>query len=97
MVDSPAPEMELRLFLDGHNARARVTEETLRELLGHNFPDQYRLEVIDIRQNPAALEEDDVLATPTLVKRTPPPPSRLIGDFSDELAVLQVLRPSLMR
>jgi circadian clock protein KaiB len=39
-------------------------------------------------ENPQLAEDDMVLATPTLIKRLPPPLRRVIGDLSDKHKVL---------
>jgi circadian clock protein KaiB len=49
---------------------------------------RYELEVVDIYQNPALAEEEQIIATPTLVKQLPLPLRRIIGDFSDREHVL---------
>ena len=44
--------------------------------------------MIDVLEHPALAEDDKVLATPTLIKRLPPPLRRVIGDLSDKHKVL---------
>lgn len=39
-------------------------------------------------QNPQLAEDEKILATPTLIKRLPPPLRRVIGDLSDRDKVL---------
>jgi circadian clock protein KaiB len=41
------------------------------------------VEVVDVRERPELAEEDRILATPTLVRRTPEPMRKIIGDLSD--------------
>ncbi len=52
------------------------------------FDGHYNLEVIDIIENLEMAEKDNILATPTLVKSSPPPERRIIGDLSDRKKVL---------
>ena len=49
------------------------------------------LRVIDVLDHPQLAEDQKVIATPTLIKEVPPPPRRLIGDFSDKETVLLML------
>lgn len=44
--------------------------------------------VIDVLQNPEKAEEDRIMATPTLLKESPPPVRRILGDLSDSHAVV---------
>lgn len=43
---------------------------------------------MDVVASPEIAEADRILATPTLVKRLPPPLRRVIGDLSDREKVL---------
>jgi len=49
------------------------------------------LEVIDISEHPEVAQEDNILATPTLIKKLPPPIRRIIGDLFDADKILMVL------
>jgi circadian clock protein KaiB len=49
------------------------------------------LEVVDIYQQPAMAEQDQVVAAPTLLKLSPEPRRRIIGDLSDGPRVLKAL------
>ena len=60
---------------------------------------RYELEVIDIYQLPALAKNDQIIATPTLVKVLPAPLRRFIGDLSKVESVLfgmDVQRAGLM-
>lgn len=46
------------------------------------------LEIIDVLEQPQLAEDEKILATPTLIKRLPPPLRRVIGDLSDKEKVL---------
>jgi circadian clock protein KaiB len=47
-------------------------------------PESYELEVIDIYANPERAFNDNIVATPTLVKEAPPPRFRMVGDLSTQ-------------
>lgn len=49
---------------------------------------RYQLDVIDLYEHRARARADQVIATPTLVKRRPSPPRRLVGDISNRARVL---------
>ncbi len=53
-----------------------------------------RILVRDVAQDPRAAEEDQVVFTPTLVKRNPPPRAWLIGDLWGHDAVMSLLEMS---
>lgn len=78
----------LHLYVNGRSGRSRQAIDRLSQILDEHAPGQYQLSVIDIREDPEALERDQVLATPTLVKKFPEPYTRLVGDFADKIALL---------
>jgi circadian clock protein KaiB len=43
----------------------------------------YELTIIDVLQQPDIAEQAGIMATPTLIKSTPLPPRRVVGDLSD--------------
>jgi len=49
---------------------------------------RYELEVIDIYQKPALAKDEQIIATPTLIKVIPAPLRRYIGDLSKVEKVL---------
>jgi circadian clock protein KaiB len=86
-LDSP---LTLRLYVSGQalNSRTAIRNlESLRAVLA----DGAAVEVVDVRERPELAEEDRILATPTLVRRTPEPVRKIIGDLSDIGRVLNGL------
>jgi circadian clock protein KaiB len=86
-VDVNGTRLTLRLYVSGQalNSRAAIRNlEALRGLLAAGTD----VEVVDVRERPELAEEDHILATPTLVRRTPTPVRKIIGDLSDTERVL---------
>jgi hypothetical protein len=52
---------------------------------------KYSLEIIDVYQQAAIAEKEQIIALPLLVKTHPLPERRLIGDMSDTAKVLRGL------
>jgi circadian clock protein KaiB len=78
-VDSP---LTLRLYVSGQALESRAAIRNL-ESLRAVLADGTAVEVVDVRERPELAEEDRILATPTLVRRTPEPMRKIIGDLSD--------------
>jgi circadian clock protein KaiB len=78
----------LRLFTTGTSPRSMRALRNLHEICEGNLKGRYRLEVIDIYQQPGRASESDIIAAPTLIKDQPLPARRLIGDLSDRPKVL---------
>jgi len=59
-----------------------VTTNLTRICQGH-LNDKCRITVIDILRNPQLAKGEEIIATPTLIKKLPSPLWRLIGDMPD--------------
>jgi circadian clock protein KaiB len=57
--------------------------ENLKRICETELYKRYKLEVIDITQQPEMVEKTDVIATPTLIKELPKPIRKIIGDLSN--------------
>jgi circadian clock protein KaiB len=71
----------LRLFVAGATARSRQAILRVRQLCEAELKDNYELEVIDIYQQPSLARANQIVATPTLIKKLPPPLRRFIGNL----------------
>jgi circadian clock protein KaiB len=71
----------LRLFVTGATPASTRAIARLRKLCEANLTEQIELEVIDIFQQPAMAQGEQIIATPTLVKLLPPPLQRFVGDL----------------
>ena len=77
----PAPKIVLRLFVAGATARSQQAILRVRELCKWKPNDHCELEVIDIYQQPKLARENQIVATPTLIKELPAPVRRFIGNL----------------
>jgi circadian clock protein KaiB len=72
----------LRLYVTGASRTSRVAVERVREICERRLEGRYELEVIDIYQLPALAKDEQIIATPTLIRVLPAPLRRFIGDLS---------------
>jgi circadian clock protein KaiB len=77
-----------KLFMAGQTPRAEKTGQWVRSILDDTLKDQYVLLIVDVIQNPGATDDDNVFATPTLIKISPEPAKRVMGDLSNKERVL---------
>ncbi len=73
----------LRLFVAGATDRSRHAVLRVRQLCEAELKDNYTLEVIDIYQQPELARDNQIVATPTLIKALPRPVRRFIGNLSN--------------
>lgn len=78
----------LRLYVTGKTPRAEQAIANLRRICEEELKGQYELQIIDVLEHPQLADDEKILATPTLIKRLPPPLRRVIGDLSDKEKVL---------
>jgi circadian clock protein KaiB len=79
----------LSLFVAGReHPKSVAAYANLKRICEEHLPGAYQLQVIDITKSPEMAVREEVLAIPTLVRRSPPPKRRIIGDLSDTDRVL---------
>jgi len=81
-------QYSLRLYVTGKTPKSLCAIANLKNICEEYLHGHYDLQVIDIYQQPALAEDDDIFVAPTLVKRLPIPLRRLIGDMSDRERLL---------
>ena len=84
----PAAEYLLRLYVAGHTGKSLQALANLRRICEEHLAGRYKLEVVDLLENPGLARGDQILALPALVRQLPPPVKKIIGDFSSAERVL---------
>ncbi len=82
------PRYDLRLYVDDMTPRSIFAIENVQAICKEHLSGRYRLQVVDIGEDPRRTRDDQVFAVPALVKRRPGPIKTLIGDLSDADRVL---------
>jgi circadian clock protein KaiB len=80
--------IELRLYIAGQTRKSIAALTNLRRICEEHLAGRYRVEVIDLMENPQQAQRDQIVAIPTLVRRLPEPIRRIIGDLSNSERVL---------
>ncbi len=83
-----AKAWELRLYIAGKTSRAVKAFQNLQRICDEHLAKRYRIEIIDLLENPALARGDQIVAVPTLVRRLPTPLKKIIGDLSNTERVL---------
>jgi circadian clock protein KaiB len=82
----------MRLYIAGEAPNSQRAMNRLQSLCAEYLKaEQYRIEIVDILEDPLRALSDRILVTPTLLKLAPPPTSQIIGDLSDTAYVLLAL------
>jgi circadian clock protein KaiB len=88
---SPSPPgkiWQLRLYVAGQTPKSVAAFSNLKKICENHLGGRYRIEVIDLLERPELSKGDQILATPTLVRKLPVPVRKIIGDLSDTERVL---------
>lgn len=86
----PAP-LHLRLYIAGRAPNSVRAHLNVRAICEEHFAGRYKLEVVDMMAFPHRALADGIVVTPTLVRISPLPLQRVIGNLSDTARVLAAL------
>lgn len=78
----------LRLYITGNSLNSQRAIANLLKLCKEELSNQYKVEIIDVLEEPQRAEREKILVTPTLIKQLPPPLQRIIGDLSNREKVI---------
>ena len=78
----------LRLYVAGQTPKSLTAFSNLKKICAEHLRNKYRIDVIDLLENPQLARGDQILAVPTLVRNLPEPMRKIIGDLSNTEKVL---------
>lgn len=78
----------LRLYIAGQTPKCVRAFTNLKQICEDHLANRYRIEIIDLLENPQLARGDQILAVPTLVRQLPEPVKKIIGDLSNTERVL---------
>jgi len=82
------PDYVLRLYVAGMSSRSLAAIAKVKSLCEQRLKDRYELEIIDIYQQPELASQAQIVALPTLVRESPQPLRKMIGEMTDESRIL---------
>jgi circadian clock protein KaiB len=81
----------LRLYVAGSTPKSSRAITNLKTICEIHLKDRYVLTVVDLYEQQERAKEDQIVVAPTLVRQSPLPVRRLIGDLSKTERVLAAL------
>lgn len=78
----------LRLYVIGSSPQSVRAISNIKNICEEHLQGRYELHVIDLHQQPQLAHGEQIIASPTLIKKLPLPLRRIIGDMSNEDRVL---------
>ena len=82
---------KLQLYVTGATPNSSRAIANIKDICEMHLKGKYELEIIDVYQQPLSAQHEQIVALPLLVKKSPLPERKLIGDMSDTEKVLKGL------
>jgi circadian clock protein KaiB len=76
-------KLELTLYVTGRSSRSAQAIGNLHRVCQERLGSDCQITIVDVLEQPALAEAHKIIATPTLIKSSPWPVRRIIGDLSD--------------
>jgi circadian clock protein KaiB len=91
----PGPHYALALYVAGATEESLLAVDRVRSWIDEEMGGDVDLRVVDLHEHPELAAADDVVATPTLIRRLPEPVKRVVGRLLVErLASVIVMMPA---
>ncbi|HUJ19560.1 MAG TPA: circadian clock KaiB family protein [Nitrospirota bacterium] len=84
----PSDLWNLKLYVAGQTPKSIAAFQNLTKICEKYMLCRYKIEVVDLLENPQLAKGDQILAVPTLVRKLPVPVRKIIGDLSNTERVL---------
>src|SRR5512135_1089969 len=78
----------LRLYVAGMTTKSKQAIQNIKQICDEHLKGRCDLEVIDVFRQPVLAKGEQIIATPTLLKKLPVPLRRFIGDMSETERIL---------
>jgi len=78
----------LRLFVAGNAPNSQLAIANIKAICDAHFPARHEIEIVDLLKHPLRGLADGIIVTPTLLKLSPLPVQRVIGNLRDTAQVL---------
>ena len=91
-MTAPRESWLFKLYVSGKGWLTQRAHNNLERLCREHVEDRYRIDVIDLQENPSLAREHGIVAVPTVVREAPVPIRKMCGDFSDTERALYSLQ-----
>lgn len=91
LADAEHTQVAFRVYALGGAPTSRRALTNLTALCEEFLAGRFTLEVIDVYEHPELAASDQIIATPTVLRISPEPRTRLVGDLSDRAETIRAL------
>lgn len=89
--DEATARYNLRLYVAGASTNSVRAIANLKAICEEHLAGRYDLEIVDVHKDNSVVAQEQIIALPLLMRLSPAPQRRLIGDMSDTQKVLHGL------
>lgn len=83
--------LKFRLYVAGGTPNSSQAQANLNAICQAHLPGRHQIEIIDVLRDPRRGLADRVFLTPTVIKYSPLPARKIVGNLSNHDLVLQAL------
>ncbi len=84
-------KLVLKLYVSGMSPKSMEAIENINKLCAEYLENSFDLEIIDLYKHPELAIEQQIIFSPSLIKRLPLPKKTLVGTFADTEKVIKGL------
>ena len=84
-------KLVLQLYVSGMSPKSMEAIGNIKKICSELMEDSFQLEIIDLYKHPELASEQQIIFSPSLIKRLPLPKKTLVGTFSDSEKVIRGL------
>ena len=81
----------MKLYISGKTPKSNRAVASVKKICEEHYAGRYELAVIDILEDPQAAVREQIMATPMLIKESPSPARRIVGDLTNKSKVLAAI------
>lgn len=81
----------LQLYVSGMSPKSMEAIGNIKKICSELMEDSFQLEIVDLYKHPELASEQQIIFSPSLIKRLPLPKKTLVGTFSDSEKVIKGL------
>ena len=84
-------KLVLQLYVSGMSVKSMEAIGNIKKICSELMEDSFQLEIIDLYKHPELASEQQIVFSPSLIKRLPLPKKTLVGTFYDTEKVIRGL------
>lgn len=88
---SNPPRYHFQLYIAGKEANSQKVLEVIKRVGEKYLQGRYTLEVVDVLKNYEEALKNNILLAPTLIIKSPPPETKIVGSLNNIRKFLEIL------